>query len=210
VAESVVRVGEALERARLVAIIRLDDHSQVVEIATTLVDAGVTFLEVTLERPEGFDALERVVDAVGERAVVGAGTVLRVADIVSVSSMGAQFVVSPNSDPDVIAAGLERNLLMLPGALTPTEIALATSAGATYVKLFPAGALGVEYLRALRAPFPDVKFMPTGGVTLENARSWLDADAAAVAMGSQLVPASGALEGLFERATEAVRCVALE
>jgi Entner-Doudoroff aldolase len=208
-AESLDLMERGLEQARLVAIVRLVDHTNAVEIATILCDAGVQFLEFTVERPEGFRSLERAVAAVGHRATIGAGTVLSTADVVRVSEIGARFIVSPNTNPAVIDATLERGLLSLPGALTPSEVVVATSAGARFVKLFPGGIGGVEYLRALRAPFPYVKFVPTGGVTIENASSWLDAGAVSVAMGSNLVHASGEVNGLLERARQAVAATAL-
>jgi 2-dehydro-3-deoxyphosphogluconate aldolase/(4S)-4-hydroxy-2-oxoglutarate aldolase len=209
VADQVEVMERGLEQARLVAIVRLVDHANVVEIATTLCDAGVQFLEITVERPEGFGSIERVVAALGDRATIGAGTVLSVADVAKVAEVGARFIVTPDTNPSVIAGGRERGLMVLPGAFTPTEVAAATSAGARFVKLFPASTGGVAHLKALRGPFPGVKFVPTGGVTSENALSWLDAGAAAVAMGSNLVPGSGELEGLFERARQAVACTLL-
>ena len=208
-AESLDLMERGLEQARLVAIVRLVDHTNAVEIATILCDAGVQFLEFTVERPEGFRSLERAVAAVGHRATIGAGTVLSTSDVVRVSDIGARFIVSPNTNPAVIDATLERGLLSLPGALPPSEVVVATSAGARFVKLFPGGIGGVEYLRALRAPFPYVKFVPTGGVTIENASSWLDAGAVSVAMGSNLVHASGEVNGLLERARQAVAATAL-
>jgi Entner-Doudoroff aldolase len=207
-AESLDLMERGLEQARLVAIVRLVDHTNAVEIATILCNAGVQFLEFTIERPEGFRSLERAVAAVGHRATIGAGTVLSASDVVRVSEIGARFIVSPNTDPAVIDATLERGLLSLPGALTPSEVVVATSAGARFVKLFPGGIGGVEYLRALRAPFPYVKFVPTGGVTIENASLWLDAGAVSVAMGSNLVHASGEVNGLLERARQAVAATA--
>jgi Entner-Doudoroff aldolase len=201
---SLEAMEDGLLKARLVAIVRLVDHANVVEIASTLCDAGVTFLEITVERPEGVRALARVVEAIGERASVGAGTVLSVQAVAEVAEVGARFIVTPNTDPAVIAASRERGLMVLPGAFTPSEVAVATSAGATFVKLFPASTGGVTHLKALRGPFPNVRFVPTGGVTNENASSWLDAGASAVAMGSNLVPGSGELAGLFERARDAV------
>ena len=209
VADPVEVMERGLEQARLVAIVRLVDHSNVVEIVGTLCDAGVRFLEITVERPEGFRSIERVVEALGNRATIGAGTVLSVATVAQVADAGARFIVTPNTNPKVIAASCERGLMVLPGAFTPTEVAAATSAGTRFVKLFPASTGGVAHLKALRGPFPGVKFVPTGGVTSENALSWLDAGAAAVAMGSNLVPGSGELEGLFERARQAVACTAV-
>jgi 2-dehydro-3-deoxyphosphogluconate aldolase/(4S)-4-hydroxy-2-oxoglutarate aldolase len=193
-----------LERARLIAILRLADHSNVVEIANTLCDAGIQFLEITVENLEGFRSIERVVSLVGDRATIGAGTVLSAADVVRVAEAGARFIVAPNTNPEVISAAHERGLLALPGALTPTEVAIATTTKARFIKLFPGSIGGVGYLSALRGPFPDVKFVPTGGVSSENASSWFTAGAAAVAMGSNLVNRSGDLDGLLERARQAV------
>ena len=190
---------------RLVAILRLNDHANVVEIADTLVRAGVQCLEVTIERPSGLAALADVVGAIGERAYVGAGTVLRLSEVQAIVDVGARFLVTPDTNADVIAAGTARGLVTLPGAFTPSDVATAVYAGADYVKLFPAATGGVEHLRALRGPFPRVAFVPTGGVSIENAPRWFEAGAAAVAMGSNLVPGSGSLEGLFERASAAVR-----
>lgn len=199
-----------LQRARLIAIVRLVDHTNAVEIASTLCDAGVRFLEVTVERAGGFHSLERVVSAVGGRAIVGAGTVLSAADVIRASTVGARFVVAPDTNRDVVNAAHERGLLALPGALTPSEVSAARSSGARMIKLFPGSLGGVDYLRALRAPFPDLKFVPTGGVTSENAPSWFAAGAVAVAMGSNLVHGSGDLDGIFDRARRAVAATSLE
>jgi Entner-Doudoroff aldolase len=195
--------------ARLVAIVRLADHRNVVKIVDTLCNAGVEFLEITVERPEGFDSLERVLSEHANRAVIGVGTVLSAEDVRRVAEIGAQFIVSPNTDAAVINAAHDNGLLALPGAFSATEVATANALGARFVKLFPAN-VGVEYLKALRGPFPRVKFVPTGGVSPENAQSWLDAGAVAVAMGSSLVPMSGDMDGLFDRAQRAVRATKSE
>lgn len=191
------------------AIVRLADHRNVVKIVDTLCDAGVEFLEITVERPEGFESLGRVLIEHADRAVIGAGTVLRTDDVRRVADIGAQFIVSPNTDAAVINAAHVNGLLALPGAFSATEVATANALGSRFVKLFPAN-VGVEYLKALRGPFPRVKFVPTGGVSPENAQSWLDAGAVAVAMGSSLVPMSGDMDGLFDRAQRAVRATKSE
>ena len=207
--DSLDLMERGLEQARLLAIVRLVDHTNAVEIATILCDAGVQFLEFTVERPDGLRSIERVVTAVGHRATVGAGTVLSTTDVTNVAKAGARFIVAPDTNPAVISAAHERGLLALPGALTPTEVGVATSAGARFVKLFPGSIGGVGYLHALRGPFPNVKFVPTGGVTSENASFWFAAGAVVVGMGSNLVHASGDLDGLFERACQAVASTAL-
>lgn len=202
-ATNIDELEDGLDRARLVVIVRLSDHANVLKIVETLCDAGVKFLEITVERPDGYDSLGKVVTAFGQRATIGAGTVLSVESVYRVADLGAQFVVTPNTDPTVINACQEGNLLVIPGAFSATEVATATASGARFVKLFPSN-VGIAYLQALRGPFPDVKFIPTGGVTNENAESWLEAGAHAVAMGSSLVPLSGEVEGLLTRAQRAV------
>jgi 2-dehydro-3-deoxyphosphogluconate aldolase/(4S)-4-hydroxy-2-oxoglutarate aldolase len=200
---SLDELQERLLRTRLVAIVRLEDHRNVVEIVDTLCNAGVAFLELTVERAEGFESLERVISSHGDRAIIGAGTVLAADDVRRVAAFGARFIVSPNTDASVITTAHELGLLALPGAFSATEVATATSLGARFVKLFPAS-VGVGYLRALRGPFPRVRFVPTGGVCAENAHDWFDAGAVAVAMGSNLVPLSGEIDGIFDRARRAV------
>lgn len=197
----------SLERERLIAIVRLIDHANVLTIVETLCDAGVKFLEITVERPEGFTSLGQVISTFAERATIGAGTVLSTDSVRRVADLGAQFVVTPNTDPEVIASCHNENLLAIPGAFTATEVASATGSGARFVKLFPAN-IGVSYLRALRGPFPHVKFIPTGGVNNENAASWLDAGASAVAMGSSLITLTGEVDGLLSRAQRAVATTA--
>ncbi len=195
---------DQMSDARLVAIIRIADHAPVVDIAQLLVAAGVRFLEVTIERPTGLDALARVVEAVAKEAVVGAGTVLRPEEVARVADVGARFVVTPNVDPSVLDAAHQRGLVCLPGAFTPSEVALAMACGAEFVKLFPASTGGTGHLAALRGPFPGVRFVPTGGVNVQNAPGWFAAGATAVAMGSNLVPSDGSRDGLLERTRLAV------
>jgi 2-dehydro-3-deoxyphosphogluconate aldolase / (4S)-4-hydroxy-2-oxoglutarate aldolase len=202
-------LGIQLEQARLVAIVRLVDHADVLEIATTLCDAGVRFLEITVERPEGFGSIAQVVKALGTRAIVGAGTVTSTEDVAKIADMGARFIVTPNTNPGVIRSALNLEIMVLAGALSPSEVALAHQEGAHFVKLFPASLGGPQYLKALRGPFPNVKFVPTGGVTSENATSWFDAGAAALAMGSNLVPESSEREVLYENAKRAVFATAV-
>ena len=152
---------EVLE-SRVVAILRLRDHGLAVEVAEALVRGGVRVLELTQDDPGALAAL-RAVAALPD-VVVGAGTVLDPATVPALADAGARFIVSPNTDPRVIGAALDAGLEPIPGALTATEVASAIGAGATLVKLFPAGPLGTAYLRALRGPFGHVNFVPTGGI----------------------------------------------
>jgi Entner-Doudoroff aldolase len=182
-----VSAADDVRASRVVAILRLRDHGLAVEVADALVRGGIRVLELTLDDPGALGALRAV--AARSEIVVGAGTVLDTHTVAAAADAGARFVVSPNTDPRVIRAALEAGLDALPGALTATEVASAIEAGARLVKLFPAGPLGVGYLRALRGPFGGVDFVPTGGIAHDAIREWLDAGAVAVGLGSDLVPA---------------------
>ena len=203
-------VAAAIREHRLIAILRLRDHSQVLDIATTLVDNGIRVLEVTLDHPDGLRSVEQVAAALADRAVVGAGTVMDVASVHSVRDAGGRFCVCPHLDEEVVTAANDEGILPVPGALTPSEIVRATNLGAPFVKLFPAAAVGVEYLAALRQPLRNVQIIPTGGVTADNAPAWLRAGAAAVALGSGLVSESGDLAALAARARGAVHATRRE
>ena len=198
------RALDAIRTGRLVPILRLRDHGQAVAVAETLVAAGVRTLELTVGAPAAPKAVAAVVAAVGDRVPVGAGTVLDPDAARQVAALGAEFCVSPHFDPAVVEAALAAGLVPLPGTFTPSEIAAARAAGAPMVKLFPAGPVGPGYLKALLGPFPDLAAIPTGGIAVEEVPRWLAAGAVAVGLGSDLVPASGALDGLERRARRAV------
>lgn len=195
-----------LRESRVVAILRLRDHGLAVEVAHALARGGIRVLELTQDAPGALEALRAVAGL--PDLVVGAGTVLDTETVKAVADAGARFVVSPGTDPHVISATLDAGLDPIPGALTATEVTAALAAGARMVKLFPAGPLGTGYLRALRGPFGQVEFVPTGGIAHDAVREWLDAGAVAVGLGSDLVPArpTGAdLASIEARAQVSVR-----
>ncbi|MDX2034968.1 MAG: bifunctional 4-hydroxy-2-oxoglutarate aldolase/2-dehydro-3-deoxy-phosphogluconate aldolase [Blastocatellia bacterium] len=195
---------ERIATGRVIAIIRGDYGDRIEEIAAAILDAGVTALEVTFNSPNVLASIERLSAALGSRMAIGAGTVLTREDVDAAARAGARFIVSPNMNPDVIRATRERDLVSLPGCFTPTEIVAAIDAGADAAKLFPASALGVEFVRALRGPLPAIRVVPTGGVTPEMAHSYFAAGAWAVGVGSELISrdalAPGGLERLRQRA----------
>jgi len=201
-----VRAEEAIRAGRIVAIVRLPRLSA--EAATalteTLVGAGITAMEFTLTTANALEAVSAARTAAGDRAVVGVGTVLSVREVEDAAEAGAQFIVSPDVNADVIKATARREMLSLPGAFTATEVCRALDVGATMVKLFPAGPGGVEYLKALRGPMPNVAFVPTGGIDVESVADFIGAGAVAVALGSGLVSSAHDLSGLAERAQRAV------
>jgi 2-dehydro-3-deoxyphosphogluconate aldolase/(4S)-4-hydroxy-2-oxoglutarate aldolase len=175
---------------RVVAIVRLREGAALLEVAEALVAGGITTLEFTLTTPGAAEAIERCRARFGEAVVVGAGTVRDADDARRCLAAGAQFLVSPGFDPDVIAAARDGGALAMPGAMTPTEILAAWRAGADVVKVFPARALGPRYIADVLAPLPDVLLMPTGGVDATNAADYLRAGAVAVAVGGNLIDAA--------------------
>jgi Entner-Doudoroff aldolase len=181
-----------------------------VEIGHVLAEAGLGVLEVTLDHPGALDALGAMAQALGDDVVLGAGTVRDPALPAQAAAAGARFCVSPELDVAVVEATLAAGLEPVPGTLSPTEIATALRAGARMVKLFPAGALGPGYLRALLGPFADLAVVPTGGIRHDEVAPWLDAGALAVGLGSDLVgarPGRGDLEEIGRRAGAVVRQV---
>jgi 2-dehydro-3-deoxyphosphogluconate aldolase/(4S)-4-hydroxy-2-oxoglutarate aldolase len=177
----------ALEAAGVVAVIRLKDPSTVADVVRALIEGGVRALEVTMTVPGAIDLISRIAPTMPEGFLLGAGTVVDADTAVRVIDAGARFIVSPVLRPAVIEAAVARDTPVLPGCFTPTEILTAWEAGADIVKVFPATALGPGYLRDIRGPLPQIKLMPTGGVTIDNAGDWIAAGAVAVGVGTALL-----------------------
>ncbi len=177
---------------RAVAVIRGERIADAAGLARTLADAGIRTIEFTFTIPDVLAAIEA---AARSHAVVGAGTVLDDRQARDALSAGAQFLVSPACVPEVARVALEAAVPVFLGALTPTEVDAALKAGTSAVKLFPAGVGGPGYLRDLRGPFPDVDFIPSGGITQDNARAFLEAGAIGVYAGSSLAPPELVAEG---------------
>src|ERR1700716_1972049 len=157
----------------IVAVVRSPDSQQLVEVARALADGGVTVVEITMTVPNALDVLRQVRQALGERVLLGAGTVLDPETARAVLLAGAEYIVSPTVNLDVIRLCRRYNKLVMPGAFTPTEIWSAWEAGADIVKVFPAEVVGPAYFKALRGPLPQVRLMPTGGVDLTAAADFL-------------------------------------
>jgi 2-dehydro-3-deoxyphosphogluconate aldolase/(4S)-4-hydroxy-2-oxoglutarate aldolase len=167
---------------------------------------GVTVVEVTMTVPGALELLKDLRKEYGAKLLLGSGTVTTAQEAQATIEAGAEFVVSPSLHREVIAATKASGKLSIPGALTPTEIVTAWELGADYVKVFPCSAIGgASYLKSLLAPFPHLKLIPTGGVTLETAESFLRAGACALGVGSDLVNLAAIDEGTPEKITEAAR-----
>ena len=169
-----------IERTGVVAVIRLTDASVGREVAQALAEGGVTALEVTMTVPNAVALIEQLAATLPATCIVGAGTVTDDATAQAVIGAGAQFVVSPVLRAEVIGVCRERDIAVMPGCFTPTEILNAWDAGADIVKVFPATGLSPTYFRDILAPLPQLKLMPTGGVSIDNAAGWLRAGAVAV------------------------------
>ena len=179
---------EQIVAGRVVAIARLRAHELAVEVVTALHRGGVRTVELTLDHPDSLGALRAVAAADLPGLVLGAGTVRSIPQLKEAAAAGATFAVSPHTNADLIRAAVGMGVEPLPGAATATEVATAVDNGARLVKLFPAGALGLPYLKALRGPFEEVDFVPTGGIRHDAVAEWLAAGAVAVGLGSDLVP----------------------
>jgi 2-dehydro-3-deoxyphosphogluconate aldolase / (4S)-4-hydroxy-2-oxoglutarate aldolase len=174
----------------VIAVVRASDPTGVLPTVDALLSAGLPSLEITLTTPNAVDLISQAVEAFGDAAIIGAGTVLTSDDVARTEAAGARFLVTPTFDADVLA---EASVPVICGGFTPTEIHQAWAAGAAAVKVFPARLGGPQYLRDLHAPFPEIALVPTGGVTVAKAAQYLDAGAIAVGLGTDLV--GPAMEG---------------
>lgn len=192
------KVLAGIMAAKVVAVIRMKDAARLAEVAAALRRGGVGVLEVTMTVPGAVEIIRAMARAKAPGTLVGAGTVLDAGTATDVIAAGADFVVSPITDREMVSACRDAGVLVAPGAFTPTEIVTAWHAGADIVKVFPATSLGPQFFRDLRGPLPHIRLMPTGGVTLENAAEFLASGAAAVGIGTALVDAKAVEAGDWE------------
>ena len=198
--------AQILERAGLIPVLRARNDAQGRAAVEAMIAGGITVVEVTMTVPGALDLLKDLKNEYGAKLLLGSGTVTTADQAKATIDAGAEFVVSPSLHPEVIAATKARNKLSIPGALTPTEAITAWNAGADYVKIFPCSAVGgASYLKSLLAPFPHLKLIPTGGVTLQTAESFLRAGARALGVGSDLANLAAIDAGTPEIITETAR-----
>ncbi len=171
----------------IVAVIRSTSSEQLVDVARALYEGGVDVLEVTFTVPRALEIIAAVRQSLGDKVLLGAGTVLDPETARAAFLAGAEFLVAPTVNLDVIRLGNRYDKLVMPGAFTPTEILTAWEAGAQIIKVFPADVGGPAYLKALHSPLPQVRLLPTGGVNLNTIADFLKAGACAVGLGGALV-----------------------
>ena len=191
-----------IERERVVAVLRLADPDKLRAAIDALAAGGVRIFEVTMTVPGAIKLIDQLARDVPADVIVGAGTVIDVGTARLVVNAGAMFVVSPVYKREVIDACHNSGVAAIPGCFTPTEILDAWEAGADIVKVFPSTALGPAFIKDVRAPLPQLKLMPTGGVSIDNAADWLRAGAVAVGIGSALVDDAAVTAGDFAALTE--------
>ena len=187
----------AVERAGIVAVIRMKDPARLRGVIDAIADGGIRALEITMTVPGAVDLIREVAPTLPAGFTFGAGTVVDAETVHRVVDAGAQFIVSPVFRRSVIEACQARQVASMPGCFTPTEILDAWDAGADVVKVFPATTLGPGYLKDIHGPLPHVKLMPTGGVTLDNAGDWIRAGAVAVGVGTSLLDSKAIGAGDF-------------
>jgi 2-dehydro-3-deoxyphosphogluconate aldolase/(4S)-4-hydroxy-2-oxoglutarate aldolase len=189
----------------IVAVVRSPDSQQLVEVVRALADGGVTIVEITMTVPNALDVLREVRRALGERVLLGAGTVLDPETARAVLLAGAEYIVAPTLNLEVIRLCQRYDKLVMPGAFTPTEILTAWEAGADIVKVFPADVVGPAFFKAVRGPLPQIRLMPTGGVDLTTAAAFLKAGACCLGVGGQLVEPRAVAERNFDRIRDLAR-----
>ena len=189
----------------VVAVIRLQDGSKLRAVVNALARGGITALEVTMTVPRAIELIAEIAPSLPPGFLLGAGTVVDPETARAAVKAGARYIVSPVFRPAVIEASHAAGAAAMPGCFSPTEILAAWDAGADVVKVFPATALGPAYFKDLKGPMPQVRLMPTGGVSLENAAEWIRAGAVAIGVGGALVDAKLVAAGDFAGITERAR-----
>jgi 2-dehydro-3-deoxyphosphogluconate aldolase/(4S)-4-hydroxy-2-oxoglutarate aldolase len=189
----------------VVAVVRAPDGDKLVETCRALAEGGVTVVEITMTVPDALEVVRAVRNALGHRLLLGAGTILDPETARAALLAGAEYLVSPTLNLDVIRLCRRYDKLVMPGAFSPTEILTAWEAGADIVKVFPADVVGPAYFKALRGPLPQIRMMPTGGVDLTTAADFLKAGACCLGVGSQLVEPKAVHAGDYNRLRDLAR-----
>ena len=202
-----LRLPVRTARARLIVVARAQDAHDYTRVLAALIESGIRSIELTLTTPGTIDWLPEIVARFGADADIGVGTVTEEAQLRAAIGAGAQYIVTPVTDPRLVAVSTDLGVPIVPGGLTPTELHASWRAGASAVKVFPASQVTPGYVKDLRGPFPGIEVVPSGGIDLAGAADWLEAGAAAVSVGGPLLGDAfrgGELDELRERAASFV------
>lgn len=194
-------LAEVITR-KAVAVIRAKDPDKLRRIIESLAEGGITIAEITMTVPNAIQLIEKMSNEVSKNIIIGVGSVLNRETAISAINAGAKYVVSPILKKEVIDAAHENDVPVMPGCFTPTEAQTAFEYGADIIKVFPADVLGMGFFKAILAPMPHLRLMPTGGVTLTNPGEWIKAGACAVGLGSSLLDSKAISENNFSVLTE--------
>ncbi|PYZ95594.1 2-dehydro-3-deoxyphosphogluconate aldolase [Alteribacter lacisalsi] len=194
-----------LEESPVIAVLRTPPEDKVYDIVEALLEGGITNLELTMQKPDSARTLAELNKRYGDRAWIGAGTVMDEVTAVNAIHAGAAFIFSPNYNESVVKAAKRYGVISIPGVLTPTEMVQAVEHGADCVKVFPASAFGPRYIKELKGPFPHIPIVPTGGIHEENIQDYWNAGAVACGMGSSLVDSKAVESSSFHEITARAR-----
>jgi len=200
-----IGIAESIIDAGFIAIIRMTDISKLMEVVEALKIGGVRCIEITLAVPRAVDIIKRLATSSSGNLLIGAGTILDRKSARQAIDAGAKYLVSPTTWPGMIETCHRHSVVAIPGAFTPTEVSNAWNAGADIVKLFPANAVGPQYITDLRRPLPHLRLLPTSGITIENAGEYIKAGACAVGIGAALTDPTLIGRGDFTTLTEMAR-----
>lgn len=194
-----------VQQQRAIAVIRVPDYNLGIHLAKAVAEGGMELIEITWNSDRPAHLIQHLRDKL-PHCVIGAGTLLTPTDMQEAIAAGAQFLFTPHVNVDLIQAAVAQQMPIIPGALSPTEIVRAWQAGATCVKVFPIQSVGdADYIRHICAPLGNIPLIPTGGVTLENAKTFLEAGAIAVGLSGQLFPQEAIARGDWQRVTDRVK-----
>lgn len=195
----------SIKACGVVAVLRADRPDALVQVAQAVGRGGIGAVEITMTTPGALDVIGECANRLGDEILLGAGTVLDPETARAAILAGAEYIVTPTLNPDVITLCCRYDKVIIPGALTPTEILTAWECGADIVKVFPATAVGPRYFKDVKAPLPQIDLMPTGGVDLDNAGDFIRAGACAVAVGGNLVDKAAVAAGEWHVLTDTAR-----
>ena len=196
------QVVEKVKELGLLAVIRGPSPELTLKMVEALVAGGVVGIEITYSTPDAEGVVRKLADKFGDQILLGMGTVTEPDQVARAKAAGAQYLVSPVCDPDLIKAMVASGLAVMAGCLTPTEIFQSYKLGADVIKIFPGSLTGPSYIKAVHGPLPQIPMMPTGGVSAENVKDWFKAGAIAVGAGSNLCPPDLAKAGKFDEITK--------
>jgi 2-dehydro-3-deoxyphosphogluconate aldolase/(4S)-4-hydroxy-2-oxoglutarate aldolase len=207
-----IDIYRKIKKEKVICILRGISIEQVVPIAEALHKGGIRLMEIACNTKNALKMIEKVSQTMADKMIIGAGTVINKKACKEVLSAGAKFIIAPNVAPDVISFCVAKDVAVIPGAMTPTEIVNANQLGATMVKIFPAAYLGTGYIKQIRGPIDNVDFVAVGGIGMENISEFLSAGYCAAGLGSTLVPRTAVektnwdeLTGLSEKILKKVR-----